>query len=93
MGVFVVQGRHQPSGAQAFGWVVVHFSGDEGIDEIKKARSRLHLGFRPGGRAAEVARLEVHGAQRVDIGQGDQPWVVTADPEGNEFCVLGQLRQ
>jgi len=22
------------------------------------------------------------------VGQGDAPWVVLADPEGNEFCVL-----
>ena len=28
------------------------------------------------------------GAHRVDIGQGEQPWVVLADPEGNEFCLL-----
>jgi hypothetical protein len=38
----------------------------------------------------EVARLVAHGARRVDIGQGDRPWVVLADPEGNEFCVLAQ---
>lgn len=30
------------------------------------------------------------GASRVDVGQGGQPWVVLADPEGNEFCVLGR---
>jgi hypothetical protein len=28
------------------------------------------------------------GARRIDIGQGDVPWVVMADPEDNEFCVL-----
>jgi hypothetical protein len=28
------------------------------------------------------------GAVEVDIGQGDVPWAVLADPEGNEFCVL-----
>jgi hypothetical protein len=28
------------------------------------------------------------GARHVDIGQGEQSWVVLADPEGNEFCVL-----
>lgn len=28
-------------------------------------------------------------ATRVDVGQGpDVGWVVLADPEGNEFCVL-----
>jgi hypothetical protein len=36
-----------------------------------------------------VARLESLGASRVEIGQkGDESWVVMADPEGNEFCVL-----
>jgi hypothetical protein len=25
------------------------------------------------------------------VGQGRVPWVVLADPEGNEFCVLGSL--
>jgi hypothetical protein len=38
--------------------------------------------------AAEVERLLGLGAVRADIGQGDVPWEVMADPEGNEFCVL-----
>ncbi|MGH3361316.1 MAG: VOC family protein [Nocardioides sp.] len=59
------------------------------LDEVKKAKSRLHLDFRPDDQDAEVARLVAHGARRVDVGQGDQPWVVLADPEDNEFCVLG----
>jgi hypothetical protein len=33
-------------------------------------------------------RLLALGARRVDVGQGAVPWVVLADPEGNEFCVL-----
>ena len=37
---------------------------------------------------AEVERILALGARRVDIGQGDVAWVVLADPEGNEFCVL-----
>ena len=42
--------------------------------------------------AAEVARAEALGATRVDIGQGDDnSWVVLADPEGNEFCILRAL--
>jgi hypothetical protein len=32
------------------------------------------------------------GASRVDVGQGEQSWVVLADPEGNEFCVLSPRR-
>ncbi|MDX3241511.1 MULTISPECIES: VOC family protein [unclassified Streptomyces] len=63
------------------------------VDEGRTAKSRLHLDFRPDDQAAEVARLEAHGAKRVDIGQGEQSWVVMADPEGNEFCVLGQRRK
>ncbi|WUV39145.1 glyoxalase [Streptomyces sp. NBC_01483] len=63
------------------------------LDESKKVKSRLHLDFRPDDQDAEVARLEARGAKRVDIGQGDQSWVVMADPEGNEFCVLGRRRR
>ena len=37
---------------------------------------------------AAVAWLESLGARRIDIGQGDVSWVVMADPDGNEFCVL-----
>jgi hypothetical protein len=48
----------------------------------------VHLDFRPGDQLAEVERLLSLGARRVDIGQRDVPWVVMADPEGNEFCVL-----
>jgi Glyoxalase-like domain len=62
------------------------------LDEAKQSKSRLHLDFRPDSQDdqdAEVARLVAHGARRVDIGQGDRPWVVLADPEDNEFCVLG----
>ena len=40
--------------------------------------------------AREVTRLEGLGATRADVGQGDVSWVVLADPEGNEFCVLGR---
>ena len=54
-----------------------------------RVKNRLHLDLRPDDQAAEVARLEALGATRVDIGQGDDvTWVVLADPEGNEFCVL-----
>ena len=51
-------------------------------------KNRLHLDLRPVDQAAEVTRLEGLGATRTDVGQGDSPWVVMADPEGNEFCVL-----
>jgi len=63
------------------------------VPERKAVKNRLHLDFRPDDRDAEVNRLLDLGATRVDIGQGDQPWVVLADPEGNEFCVLQSRRQ
>ncbi|MFF4486727.1 VOC family protein [Streptomyces sp. NPDC001544] len=53
-------------------------------------KNRLHLDFRPDDRDAEVARLLTLGARHADVGQsGEEAWVVLADPEGNEFCVLG----
>ena len=60
----------------------------------KTAKNRVHLDLRPDrGQHAEVARLERLGARRIDIGQGDTTWVVMADPEGNEFCVLRSLAE
>lgn len=60
----------------------------EPVDEHKQIKNRLHLDFRPDDQDAEVERLIALGASRVDVGQGHVPWVVLADPEGNEFCVL-----
>ena len=62
--------------------------------DAKKVKNRLHLDLRPADQAAEVARLETLGAKQIDIGQSAEPtgtWVVMADPEGNEFCVLRAL--
>ena len=60
------------------------------VPEHKTVKNRLHLDVSPADRdqAAEVRRLLDLGARRVDVGQGEQSWVVLADPEGNEFCVL-----
>jgi hypothetical protein len=57
----------------------------------KRVKNRWHFDLAPDDQAAEVARLEGLGATRADIGQGDVPWVVMADVEGNEFCVLTSL--
>ncbi len=57
----------------------------------KTGKNRLHLDLAPSPGSdleAEVQRLVDMGATRADIGQGDVPWAVLADPEGNEFCVL-----
>ena len=62
------------------------------VPEEKAGKNRLHLDLRPLDQAAEVARLEQLGARRADVGQGpDVSWVVMADPDGNEFCVLRAL--
>jgi predicted enzyme related to lactoylglutathione lyase len=58
------------------------------VHDEKKTKNRVHFDLRPDDQAAEVARVEALGARRVDIGQGDVSWVVLADPEGNEFCIL-----
>ena len=63
------------------------------VADDKVVKNRLHLDLRPDDQAAEVARIEALGGRRVSIGQGpDVTWVVLADPEGNEFCVLRALR-
>jgi hypothetical protein len=90
---------------RALGWVVVDEAPDVfeirpapdrlpgllfvRVPEAKTVKNRLHLDFRPDNRDLEVDRLLALGATRIDIGQGEQSWVVLADPEGNEFCVLG----
>lgn len=60
------------------------------VPESKTIKNRVHLDLRPHGcdQASELERLRALGATEIDIGQGDQTWVVLADPEGNEFCLL-----
>jgi Glyoxalase-like domain len=93
---------------EALGWVVVNDDPGEyeirpapdrlpgllfaQVPEGKTVKNRLHLDFRPEDRDAEVARLLGLGATHADVGQGEQSWVVLADPEGNEFCVLSARR-
>jgi hypothetical protein len=62
------------------------------VDEAKHGQNRLHIDLRPDDQGAEVERLIGLGATPVDVGQGEVPWVVLADPEGNEFCVLAPRR-
>jgi hypothetical protein len=61
------------------------------VPESKSAKNRVHLNLATRSaahQAAEVDRLLSLGAVPADVGQGDVPWTVLADPEGNEFCVL-----
>jgi hypothetical protein len=64
------------------------------VPDAKAVKNRLHFDLRPraGSRDEEVERLLGIGAKQVldmrgHYGPGTG-WVVLADPEGNEFCVL-----
>lgn len=90
--------------ATALNWAIVHDSVEEfeirsdpevgpgllfvAVNESKSTKNRLHIDLRPDEQQSAVARLISLGAERVSVGQGDVSWVVLADPEGNEFCVL-----
>jgi hypothetical protein len=64
------------------------------VPEGKTVKNRLHIDVNPTDMEQddEVRRLLDLGARPADVGQGDQSWVVLADPEGNEFCVLAARR-
>ena len=64
------------------------------VPDVKQGKNRIHLDLQPreGTRDEELARLVDLGAtvvadRRDDWGPGTG-WVVLADPEGNEFCIL-----
>jgi hypothetical protein len=66
------------------------------VPEHKRVKNRLHLDLRADQTSfdSEIGRLEALGARRVDVGQGpDVTWIVFADPEGNEFCLLRRTVQ
>ena len=66
------------------------------VPEGKTVKNRLHLDLRADGisTAEELERLLALGSRRIDIGQSpDVSWVVLADPEGNEFCLLSRTAQ
>jgi hypothetical protein len=57
----------------------------------RTGKHRVHFDLAPSGdgdHRAEADRLVALGATRSDIGQGDVGWVVMADPDGHEFCLL-----
>lgn len=66
------------------------------VPEAKSVKNRLHLDLHAVGctQEEEVERLLALGAVRADVGQGPEvPWVVLADPEGNEFCILASAAE
>jgi hypothetical protein len=63
------------------------------VPEDKVVKNRMHVDVTPvqTSQRDEVARLTALGAATVDIGQGEEKWIVMADPEGNEFCVMPEF--
>lgn len=62
--------------------------------DLKVHKNRIHFDVCPTEgttRDDEVARLESLGARRVDLGQASSSWVVMADTDGNEFCVMSTV--
>ncbi len=61
------------------------------VPEMKSVKNRIHLDIASDDaddQRRTVERLIAAGATPTDIGQHDVPWVVLADPDGNELCVL-----
>ena len=61
------------------------------VTDRKVTKNRVHLDVAsasPDHQLAQVAHALSLGATHADIGQRNVPWVVLADPEANEFCVL-----
>jgi predicted enzyme related to lactoylglutathione lyase len=61
------------------------------VTDRKTVKNRVHVDLTSSAadRDQEIERLLMLGARRVDIGQtGEESWMVLADPEGNEFCVV-----
>lgn len=70
------------------GYVVLFFR----VPDAKQIKNRAHMDLVPEGTARdeEITRAESLGARIVDDRRADLGWAVMADPEGNEFCILGK---
>ena len=74
-------------GPSAEGGIRLYFVG---VPEPKAGKNRIHLDvIPPGPQQQEIARLVGLGASVIDDQPAEVPWVILADPEGNEFCVEG----
>jgi predicted enzyme related to lactoylglutathione lyase len=61
------------------------------VPEAKQVKNRVHLDVVPidQGSKAEIERVTELGASVIaEIEEPDEHWVVLADPEGNEFCII-----
>jgi predicted enzyme related to lactoylglutathione lyase len=63
------------------------------VPEAKNGKNRVHLDLHTEDRQADVQRLVGLGA--TVIGEHDAPgfaWTVLTDPDGNEFCIGGEVK-
>jgi hypothetical protein len=93
-GVVTIGSPKVPEGKNHFGLVPPTLTFAH-VPEGKTVKNRVHLDVNPidTEQAEEVRRLLDLGARHADVGQkGDESWIVLADPEGNEFCVLADRR-
>jgi predicted enzyme related to lactoylglutathione lyase len=68
------------------GTVIIGF---QRVPDAKAGKNRLHLDFAADDEDATALEIEALGATRLWVGDDpNDPFVVLADPEGNEFCVV-----
>ena len=63
----------------------------QGVPEPKTTKNRMHLDLHVPDVDAEVTRLVALGARRLEDAarhEHGHTWVLMADPEGNEFCIV-----
>lgn len=63
------------------------------VPEPKTVKNRMHIDIRRADFEQEAGRLVALGARRLTPGVFTEPgtdshWIVMADPEGNEFCLV-----
>jgi len=79
-------------------WAAIVGEGDRDIciafqrvPEGKMTKNRVHIDLSASDEIEEAARIEQLGATRLwSSNKPDDPFIVLADPEGNEFCVVRQ---
>ncbi len=63
--------------------------GFQKVPEGKVVKNRVHVDLAAADEEADARRIESLGATRLWVSDDpDDPFVVLADPEGNEFCVV-----
>jgi len=63
--------------------------GFQRVPEAKSVKNRVHVDLGAADEEREARRIEALGATRLWVSDDpEDPFVVLADPEGNEFCVV-----